>query len=78
MSTDQWCECGGSPGEHRERAGNCVLPTSQAATMVGWLREAACELEKAHAFLDAVGTPRHREGIQMSLAARIATMHEAV
>lgn len=45
--------------------------------MVAWLREAADEIEKAHALLDDLKVPRGRsEGIEMTLAARISTLHD--
>lgn len=43
--------------------------------MVAWVREAADELEKAHAFLDAHGVPRALnpdDAVECTLAARIA------
>jgi hypothetical protein len=49
-----------------------------AEKLVAWVREAADELEKAHAILDEVGVPRVREesGNEMTLAARIYTLIE--
>lgn len=44
-------------------------------TLVAWLREAADELEKAHAILDGYGVPRtlnQDDGVECTLAARIA------
>lgn len=46
---------------------------ADAETLVAWVREAADELEKAHAYLDeCADAPRDRDGVQMTLAARIA------
>lgn len=47
-------------------------------TLVAWLREAADELEKAHAILDHYGVPRSVPGTEpaeCTLAARIALLH---
>jgi hypothetical protein len=52
--------------------------TRDAEQLVAWLREAANELEKAHAILDEAGVPRVRAetGNAMTLAARIHTLIE--
>jgi hypothetical protein len=45
--------------------------------LVAWLREAADELEKAHAFLDHLGVPRSipgNEPVECTLAARISLL----
>jgi len=48
---------------------------ADAETLVAWVREAADELEKAHAYLDdCTDVPRDRKGVQMTLVARIAYM----
>jgi len=48
-----------------------------AEKLIAWIREAANELEKAHALLDEAGVPRSREeGVDMTLAARIYTLIE--
>lgn len=48
-------------------------------TLVAWVREAADEIEKAHAFLDDCGVPRSLPGteVECTLAARIALLEEA-
>lgn len=45
-----------------------------AESVVGWLRDAAVEIEKSHAVLDAVDVPRRNpeSGRPFTLAARIA------
>jgi hypothetical protein len=49
-----------------------------ADLLAAWVREAADELDKAHAILDEAGVPRAREeGIAMTLAARIYTLIES-
>ena len=45
-----------------------------AEKMVGWLREAADELEKAHGILDDAGVPRSITDVDCTLAARIALL----
>lgn len=47
-------------------------------TLTAWLREAADEIDKAHAILDALGTPRSLPGsdVECSLAARVALLAE--
>jgi hypothetical protein len=48
-----------------------------AELLVAWVREAANELELAHALLDEAGVPRGREeGVAMTLATRIFTLVE--
>lgn len=51
---------------------------SDAEKLITWLREAADELEKAHAYLDHLGVPRGMDddGIDCTLAARIALLVE--
>jgi hypothetical protein len=44
--------------------------------LAAWLREAADEIDKAHAYLDAIGVPRRVPGSanECTLAARIALL----
>jgi hypothetical protein len=52
---------------------------NDAEKLVAWLREAADELEKAHAFLDALGVPRQMPGtdVDCTLAARIGLLDDS-
>lgn len=48
---------------------------TDAEKMVAWVREAADELENAHAMLDVLGAPaKSKDGTPYSLAARIARL----
>lgn len=49
-------------------------PVRDAETLIAWLREAADELENAHAVLDLHDVPRDLtdDGVDCTLAARIA------
>jgi hypothetical protein len=50
--------------------------SGDAETLVAWLREAADELEKAHAYLDATGAPRRVPGSvnECTLVARVSLL----
>jgi hypothetical protein len=50
------------------------LSVKDAEKLVAWVREAANELEKAHAFLDALGIPRGLSDADCTLAARISLL----
>jgi hypothetical protein len=56
-------------------ASACVA-MRDAEKLIAWLREAADELEKAHAYLDAINAPRRVPGsdVDCTLAARIALL----
>jgi hypothetical protein len=51
-------------------------PQRDGDKLAAWLREAADELDKAHALLDDLGVPRSTPGsdVECTLAARIALL----
>ena len=56
-------------------------PRKDGDVLVAWLREAANELEKAHAVLDFLKVPRSLKpgsDVECTLAARIALLDEGV